>query len=88
MLTNLESRASGLNIDRKIFPDQCRFKIAMRLVRDILATKATDDIVQALSLDTRRVPFEWIETVSSLNNENTAPQNINEEQWAKFEAVY
>jgi hypothetical protein len=58
MFANLKSRASGLNINRKIFPDQCRFKIAMRLVRNILAAKATDDVVQALFSNIKKVSFK------------------------------
>ena len=54
----LQDRARKLERDGKNSPDFCHFAITMGLARDILAAKGREDIVQAMSSDTKRVPFE------------------------------
>jgi hypothetical protein len=89
MLAVLEKRAQKLDLDQVLDPDQCRFNMAIRFIWDILAGKSVRDIMQALSSDTKRVAFEWVEESACHDDEDTAPQDTDEEDpWTQFEATY
>jgi hypothetical protein len=89
MLAVLEKRAQKLDLDQVLDPDQCRFDMAIRFIRDILAGKSARDIMQAMSSDTKRVPFEWVEESAYLDDEDATPQDIDEEEpWRQFETTY
>ena len=89
MLAVLEKSAQRLDIDQVLDPDQYRFDMAIRFIRDILAGKSARDIMQALSSDTKRVPFEWVEESACQDDEDAMLQDTDEEeQWAQFEATY
>jgi hypothetical protein len=89
MLAVLEKRAQKLDLDRVLDPDQYRFDMAIRFIQDILAGKSARDIMQAMSSDTKRVPFEWVEESAYLDDEDATPQDIDEEKrWEKFETTY
>ena len=88
MLAVLERRAQKLDLDQIRDPDQYRFDMAIRFVQDILAGKSARDIMQAMSSDTKRVPFEWVEEFACHDDEDATPQDTDEEErWAQFEAA-
>ena len=91
MLAFLGRRAQklDLDLDQDLDPGQCRFDMAIRFIQDILAGKSARDIMQAMSSDTKRVPFEWVEESAYLGDEDATPQDIDEEErWEKFETTY
>jgi hypothetical protein len=48
--------------------------MAIRFIQDILAGKSARDILQAMSSDTKMVPFEWVEESAYRDDEDATPQ--------------
>jgi len=89
MLAMLQRRAQKLEVDHDFSPDQRRFDIAIQFVRDILASKRKEDVIQAMSSKTKGFPFEWADESIGHNERDVTPQGTDEEEcWAQFEAKH
>jgi hypothetical protein len=54
----------------------CRTELGdLTLIEIFLAAKATENIVQSMSSDTRRVPLEWVKESPSHDDESAASQD-------------